>query len=119
MYQSIILIGNLGDKPEMRLTPTGKAVTKFSLAVSERKDQTVWFRVSCWEKLAELADQYLDKGKKVMVIGKMETPRPYTNRAGEMACSLEVTAREIKFLSPNTGSNENAPADTVEESVPF
>lgn len=122
MYQSITLIGNLGDKPTMRYTPSGKAVTSFSMAISERKDQpAIWFKVSCWEKLAELTDQYLDKGSKIMVVGKMELPRPYTNKAGEPACSLEVTAREIKFLDSRKGGDNEANATPVADdgSIPF
>ncbi len=70
MYQQLTLIGNLGNDPEMRYTPSGVAVTSFSLAVSrswtgkdgQRQEKTIWFRVSAWDKLAETASQYLDQG---------------------------------------------------------
>lgn len=109
MYQQIILIGNLGNDPEMRYTPGGKAVASFSLAVNSRKDHTVWFRVSMWEKQAEIVSQYLTKGSKVMVIGEIEEARPWTDRDGNQRASLEVTGRTIKFFGGN--SNGNVPAE--------
>lgn len=121
MFQNIILIGNLGSKPEMRYTPGGKAVASFSLAVSERKDETVWFRVSCWEKTAENVSQYLDKGSKVMVSGKMQEARAFTDKQGNQRASLEVTAREVKFLSGGKDSEatgQNVATEDV-EAIPF
>lgn len=126
MYQQLILIGHVGRKPEMRYTPGGKAVADFSLAVNEQKDVTQWFKVICWEKTAEIADKYLDKGSKVMVVGKIEDPRPYTNKSGELACTIEVTVRTLKFLGGS--SKEQVPAEYVadphannkhDEDIPF
>jgi single-strand DNA-binding protein len=121
MYQQIILIGNLGNDPEMRYTPGGKAVASFSLAVNSRKDHTVWFRVSMWEKQAEIVSQYLTKGSKVMVIGEIEEARPWTDRDGKQRASLEVTGRTIKFLSTSAdGKMQSEPVvDSVESDVPF
>ena len=82
MYQQMTIVGNLGSDPEMRYTATGVPVTSFSVAVSrswtnqqgERQEKTTWFRVSAWEKLAELCSQYLTKGRQVLVVGEIEEP---------------------------------------------
>lgn len=107
MYQQITLVGNLGQDPEMRYTPSGVPVTSFSLAVNkswvsadgQRQDKTLWFRVTAWRKLAETASQYLTKGRQILVIGEIEEARPWTDRDGNQRASLEVTAQTIKFLN--------------------
>ncbi len=107
MYQQIMLIGNLGNDPEMRYTPSGVPVASFSLAVNrtwtgqdgQKQDKTTWFRVTTWRKQAEIVSQYLTKGSKVMIIGEIEEARPYTDRDGNQRASLEVTAQTVKFLS--------------------
>ena len=106
MFQQIIIVGNLGQDPEMRYTPSGVPVTNFSVATSRRwtgqdgqpQEKTVWFRVTAWEKQAEVASQYLTKGRQVMVIGEMEEARPWTDRDGNQRASLEVRVRSIQFL---------------------
>ena len=116
MYQQIILIGNLGNDPEMRYTPGGVAVASFSMAVNrawtgqdgQKQDKTTWFRVSCWQKQAEIVSEHLKKGSMVMVIGEIEEARAYTNKAGEAAASLEVTARTIKFLDGREDGDNTA-----------
>lgn len=110
MYQHITLVGNLGQDPEMRYTPSGVPVTSFSLAVNkswvgadgQRQDKTLWFRVTAWRKLAETASQYLTKGRQILVIGEIEEARPWTDRDGNQRASLEVTAQTIKFLNTRT-----------------
>jgi single-strand DNA-binding protein len=80
MYQKIIIVGNLGGDPEIRYQPDGTAVTSFSLATNRRwkdgngqdVDETTWFRVSIWGKRAEAANQYLQKGSKVLVEGRLK-----------------------------------------------
>jgi single-strand DNA-binding protein len=107
MYQQVTLVGNLGNDPEMRYTPSGVPVTSFSLAVNktwvgqdgQRQDKTLWFRVTAWRKHAETVSQYLTKGQRVLVIGEIEEARPYTDREGNLRATLEVTAQTIKFLS--------------------
>ena len=111
MYQKLIIIGNLGKDPEMKYTTDGKAVTTFSVAASNRKDETVWFRVSTWDKQAETCNQYLHKGSKVLVEGALRAdgagnPRTYEKKDGGWAASFEVVASSVKFLS---GKDE--PAD--------
>jgi len=129
--QKITLIGNLGKDPEARFTPSGVPVTNFSVATDrvytnaagEKVTVTQWFRITTWNKLAENCQKYLAKGKKVYVEGRMNDPKPYQNAAGELACSLEITAEVVLFLSPATGgpatSEEAGPTGPVEEVIPF
>jgi len=112
MYHKLTIVGNLGKDPEMKYTTDGKAVTTFSVAASNRKDETVWFRVSTWDKQAETCNQYLHKGSKVLVEGALRAdgagnPRVYERKDGlGWAASFEVVASSVKFLS---GKDE--PAD--------
>lgn len=114
MYQQITLVGNLGNDPEMRYTPSGVPVVSFSLAVNktwvnqegQRQDKTLWFRVTAWRKQAETVSQYLHKGSKVLIIGEVEEARAFTDRDGNHRASLEVTAQTIKFLG---GRGDGAP----------
>ena len=112
MYQQITLIGNLGRDPEMRYTPSGVAVTNFSVATSrswtgqdgQRQDKTVWFRVAAWDRQAETCNQYLTKGQKVLVVGELEEPSTWTDREGNTRASLEVRARTVRFLNSRAES---------------
>ena len=112
MFQQITIVGNLGNDPEMRYTASGVPVTSFSVATNrrwtsqdgQRQEKTIWFRVTAWRKLAELASQYLTKGQKVLVIGEIEEPSTWVDRDGNHRVSLEVTARDIRFL----GSRDDA-----------
>lgn len=114
MYQQLILIGNLGSDPELRHTASGMPICSFRLAVNkrwttqdgEKREKTTWFRVSTWQKQAELVNQYLTKGRQVMVIGEIEEASAYINKAGDPAASIEVTARLIKFLGGEHHSDE-------------
>jgi single-strand DNA-binding protein len=104
MFQKSIIVGNLGQDPEMRYTPSGKAVTNFTVAVNrkwtnqsgEQQEKVTWFRVAAWDKLAELCNQYLSKGRLVLVEGEVEA-NAYTNQEGEAKASLELTARNVRF----------------------
>ena len=107
MYQQITLIGNLGRDPEMRYTASGSAVTSFPVATSQRwtgsdgqrNEKTVWFRVSAWERQAETCNQYLTKGRRVLVVGEIEEPYVYTDQEGNSRASLQVRARNVQFLN--------------------
>lgn len=142
MYQKIIVVGNLGGDPEMRYMPDGTAVTNFSLASNRRwtdgatgqpRDETTWFRVSVWRKQAETANQYLSKGSKVLVEGRLRPdpasggPRTYTRQDGTVGASFEITADTVRFLSSREedgsysddgGSYQSAPA-AEEDDIPF
>ncbi len=104
------IIGNLGRDPELRYTPTGKPVANFTVAVSrvgrdaggERTEETEWFRINAWDKLAETCAQYLKKGAKVYVEGRLQT-RKYSDRDGVERTSVEVVANELLMLDSRTG----------------
>ncbi len=104
-------IGNLGSDPEMRYTPNGNPVTTFSVAVNrvfntqdgERHEETEWFRVVAWNQLAENCNQYLSKGQKVYVDGRLRTDR-WEGRDGTPRTTIEIVAQNVVFMSrPNEG----------------
>ena len=134
MFQTIILAGNLGRDPEMRYTPTGQAVTSFSVATNrqwtnnngETVKETVWFRISAWGKLAETCNQFLKKGSKVLVEGRLTAdpnsggPRVWTGQDGQPRASFEVNAQTVRFLSSRTdASGEVGSASIPGEDAPF
>ena len=115
----IIIIGNVGRDPELRMTPNGRPVCEFSVAVNrvtgradggDRQEQTDWYRVSCWSQLAERAQQFISKGRLVYVEGRF-TPRTYTDREGKERLSLDISANDFQMLDPrpDRGMGEPAP----------
>jgi single-strand DNA-binding protein len=142
MYHTIIIVGNVGRDPEMRYTPSGQAVTSFSVATSrkytssngEQISETIWFRVSAWGKQAEICNQYLKKGSKVLVEGRLTPdkntggPRIWQKQDGSSGASFEVNAGTVRFLSsrgesdsasssvPDSGDMAVTPA---EDDIPF
>ena len=138
MYQNLTLIGNLGGDPVMKYTPSRVAVADFSLAVNrswtgqdgQQQTKTIWFKVSCWNKLAETVTQYLTKGRLVLVVGEIEEARAFTDRDSNLRASLEVKANSVRFLGKTEGgmpatqaSNPNAELNQIrvqdEEDLPF
>ena len=113
MYQTLIIAGNVGRDPEMRYTPSGQPVATFSVATSrqytapsgETVKETIWFRVTTWGKQAEICNQYVKKGSKVLVEGRLEadpetgSPRVWKSQDGSSKASFEVTANTVRFLS--------------------
>jgi single-strand DNA-binding protein len=104
----IVIIGNVGRDPELKMTPNGRPVCEFSVAVNrvtgradggDRQEQTDWYRVSCWSQLAERAQQFITKGRLVYVEGRF-TPRTYTDREGKERMSLDVSANDFQMLDP-------------------
>ena len=101
----VILIGNLGKDPELRRTPGGQSVASFSLATTERwtdksggrQDRTEWHNVVAWGKLAELANQYLSKGRTAYIEGRITT-RSWDDRDGNKRYRTEIIANQIQFL---------------------
>ena len=140
-YQKVIIVGNLGRDPEMRYMPDGTAVTSFSVATNRRwtnqdgsqGEETVWFRVSAWRRLAETTAQYLSKGRQVMVEGRLQPdkatggPRVWTGQDGAPRASFELTADQVVFLSgrgdaaPGGGDGGDAggPEYGAEDEIPF
>lgn len=136
MYHTLILVGNLGNEPSMRYTPNGQPVTTFSVATNRphsgenggQTKETTWFRVTCWGKLAETCNQFLRKGSKVLVEGRLtpdpETggPRIFNRRDGSAGAAFEISASTVRFLSgKESGEGENAGINTqpVEDDIPF
>jgi single-strand DNA-binding protein len=113
-----ILIGNLGNDPEVRYMPNGSAVTNISLATSEvwkdkqtgeQHDRTEWHRVVFFSRLAEIAGEYLKKGSKVYVEGRIQT-RKWQDKNGQERYTTEIIANEMQILdSRNSGGGNAAP----------
>ena len=101
----VILIGNLGGDPEVRYTPSGAAVVNVNLATNEswtdrsgeRQERTEWHRLVLWSKLAEIAGQYLRKGSKVFVEGRLQT-RSWDDQSGQKRYTTEVVVNDLQML---------------------
>jgi single-strand DNA-binding protein len=99
------IIGNLGGDPEMRYTPAGRAFTTFNVACNrtyttpegERREETEWFRVTAWSRLAELCNQFLSKGRRVYIEGRLSS-RSWEGADGQKRFSLEIAANEMVLL---------------------
>lgn len=127
----LTIIGNLTRAPELRTTQSGKNVCAFTVAVSRRKSsqngqqEADFFRVTAWDKLGEHCSRYLDKGKKVAVVGPVKVTT-YTASDGSTRAQLEVTADDVEFLSPAASAqNASAPAfpagfeEVTDEDLPW
>jgi|SRR6185436_12335328 len=122
-FNKIIIIGHLGRDPELKFTPQGTAICKFSVATTERRknngeneEVATWFRVTCWGRLAEVSSEYLSKGKPVYLEGRVRLEE-FTDRDGNKRSSLEVTATELQFIGAKTERGEGdqpAKAETRE-----
>ncbi len=136
-----IIVGNLGRDPEMRYTPEGQPVTEFSVAVNrqftnragETVRDVVWFKITTWGKQAEVCNQYLKKGAKVLVEGSLVYdrntggPRAWNDKnSGEAKATFELKAFEVRFLdSRNNGGESDIPSNAgpglpeSEADIPF
>ena len=113
----VMLIGNVGQDPELRYTPDGNPVANFSIAVNRRrkvgdeyKDETEWFNIVCFSRTAENVNQYLSKGQKVYVEGRFQSSE-YVGQDGNKRKSFEVIANDVTFLSTKSESesiNQNS-----------
>jgi len=90
-------IGRLGKDPDFQVTQNGKPVTKFSLAVDQGKDQTMWLNITTWDKLAETVEKYARKGMQVFVQGKLQL-RPYKDKQKVERVSVEIIASIVQLL---------------------
>lgn len=131
MFQQLTVVGNLGNDPEMRYMPDGQAVTNFSMACNRRwtdratgqpQEEVTWFRVSVWGAQAEAVNQYLRKGRQVLVQGRLRpdpstgSPSLWTRGDGSVGTSFEVVANQVQFLGSSNGNgngngNSNANGD--------
>jgi len=111
----VMLIGNLGKDPEVRYTTAGTAVASFSLATTEKfknksgewEDRTEWHNVTLWARLAEIAGEYLSKGKPVYIEGRLQT-RKWQDRDGVDRYTTEVVAEKMQMLGGKNGGSGNA-----------
>ena len=121
----IQIFGHLGRDPEMRYPPGGQPTTTFSVAVNrgrrgqddQRTEETDWFRVVCWNKLAETVDQYLKKGQRVYVEGRQQI-RKYIANGGEQRTAVEIVANDLLMLSTREdGAAANGSKSPLAKSV--
>ena len=132
-YQLTVIVGNLGRDPEMRYTPSGQVVTNFSVATTRQyadaagqiKKETTWFRISVWGKQAENCNQYLRKGSKVLIEGRLNAdpatggPHIFARKDGSPGANYELTASNIKFLSSKKdGSGGEGEEETASQHEP-
>jgi len=118
----VILLGNLGSDPEVRYTPSGKAVANFSLATSEKytnkdgekEEKTEWHRIVAWTRLGEICGEYLSKGSQVYIEGRLQT-RTWEDRDGKKRYTTEIVAQTMQMLG---GSKKGGEATSIEESHP-
>ncbi|MGH2349164.1 MAG: single-stranded DNA-binding protein [bacterium] len=121
----VMIIGNLGADPEMRYTADGNALTSFRVASSrnfsgpdgERKEETEWFSVVAWRKLAEQCSQFLQKGRRVYVEGRLQT-RSWDGPDGQKRYRTEVIAEKVLFLDRAPGMTLPDEHDSVPEMEP-
>ncbi len=114
----MMIIGNLGRDPEMRYTPNGQAVTNFSVATNyryttadgETREETEWFNVSVFGRQAETCNQYLARGRKVFVEGRLRS-RTFEGRDGQTRVSLEITANDVRFIDTSSSRSEDFPGE--------
>ncbi len=136
MYQRTVVVGHLGRDPEMRYTQEGTPVTSFSIATTRRwqdreggqREETTWFRVAAWGKQAEVCNQYLSKGRLVLVEGTVNASA-WKGRDGEPRATLELRADRVVFLGQRGEAPSEEPRDagagvvagesTAEDEIPF
>ncbi len=123
MVNKVILIGNLGADPEVRYSQNGTAVANFRVATTEtwkkegeKEEQTEWHRVVTFGRLAEICGEYLSKGSKVYIEGRIQT-RKWEDRDGNTRYTTEIVAREMKMLSPR-GAGDASQSGTYREEEP-
>lgn len=109
----ILLLGNLGSDPEVRFMPSGKQTTQFSLATNRKykiegqlHEETEWFHIVAFGRLAEIASEFLKKGKQVFIEGRMHT-RNWTDTGGQKHYRTEVIAEGLRLIGKATGTNAN------------
>lgn len=106
MVNKVILVGNLGRDPEVRTTPSGQPVAKFSLATNRRRrdkdgnrqDETEWHNIVCWGRQAEIAGEYLSKGKQIYVEGRIQTSSWEDRKSGEKKYRTEIICENFQML---------------------
>lgn len=119
----VILLGRLGQDPELKYTPTGSAVCNFSMATTEgwtdksgqKQEKTEWHRIVVWGKLAELCHQYLAKGRQAFVEGRLQT-RSWDDKEGHKKYTTEILANTVQFIGGATAAVEKTAKSTNDSS---
>ncbi|HUP59543.1 MAG TPA: single-stranded DNA-binding protein [Thermoanaerobaculia bacterium] len=141
MVNKVILVGRLGKDPEIRSTPSGQSVARFSVATDEKftdksgekQERTEWHNIAAWGRLGEICGQYLRKGKLVYIEGSLRTDSWDDKETGQKRYKTEIVAREMKMLdrkgdegggggyAPRPAAEKSSSPDVVEddEEVPF
>lgn len=123
----VILIGNLGKDPEIRYTPNGGAVASLTIATSEswkdkqtgeKQERTEWHRVVLFGRLAEIAREYLHKGSKLYIEGKLQT-RKWQDQNGQDRYTTEIVGNEMQMLSKAQAPEAGKPAENFDDDIPF
>ena len=138
----VILVGNVAQDPEVKYTPSGIPIAKFSLATNERfkdrsgewQDRTEWHNVVAWQRLAEIIGEHVKKGSKLYIEGKLETSSWDDRQGGKKRYRTEIVARDIVLLGPHGDAEENgtanrnghehhqahpSPSEITDEDIPF
>lgn len=138
----VILVGNVGQDPEVKYTPSGIPVAKFSLATNERfkdrtgewQDRTEWHNVVAWQRLAEIIGEHVKKGSKLYIEGKLETSSWDDRQSGGRRYRTEIVTRDIVLLGPREDAQDNgnakgngreqqqthpSPSEITDEDIPF
>jgi single-strand DNA-binding protein len=134
----VILVGNVGKRPEIKYTPSGTPVAKLSFATNERfkdksgewQERTEWHNIIAWQRLAEIVGEYVDKGKKLYVEGRLQTSSWEDRQSGERKYRTEIVAHEILLLGDGNGAREaernvrsqtddHDPSEITDEDIPF
>ena len=121
----VILVGNLGQNPELKYTPNGQAVCNLSIATNEswtgkdgqKQEKTEWHRLVLFGKLAELAGQYLQKGRQVYIEGKLQT-RSWQDKDNQTRYTTEIVGQTMQFLGGNAGAGAGAGAGANRSAAP-
>lgn len=136
MYQELTIVGNAVASPDLRYTPSGVPVANFKLAINkqwtnangEKQEKSLFLKIVCWRKLAEIVSQYVEKGRQLLVVGELEEPEVWTDREGKQRATMVITAQTIKLLGNRVTDTSNGHATSAEpagagemtdEQIPF
>ncbi|MEZ4678220.1 MAG: single-stranded DNA-binding protein [Caldilineaceae bacterium] len=110
MYAQITIIGNVGNEPEMRYTPSGTPVCNFNVAVNrswrnaegEQQQKTTWFRIQAWQRQAEICAEYVKKGDRILVVSENIESGAWIDRDGNAQSNIQLVPRTVRFLTPKS-----------------
>ena len=123
----VILVGNLGKDPEVKFTPSGVPVAKFSLATNERykdkagewQDRTEWHNIVAWQRLAEIVGEYVKKGSKIYIEGRLQTSSWEDKQSGEKKYRTEIVAHDLVLLSGRGEGGDTQSSRTASANAGF